>query len=267
MSMKPIVIEAFDIPDATWQIIKACMHDGYERPVFRGARKEQLRKELDFLVGHIRHPETRPLCIDTSNIKDEFGNPFPALSSDEDINKYLEYIAVPDKAKDQDYTYGQRAFGTINLNTEIAKFMAKHDKQEGQNIHNHCNQFDVITQFLQETPETNRATVEVGMAQDLFLEHPPCLRFIQYKIRYGKLHSFYVFRSWDAMYGLPMNLGAYQKLAESLVDDLNESYDKKGLQHISCGEMFFTSFGAHVYSGQWKYAELLIGKKHGERTV
>jgi hypothetical protein len=98
-SMKPVVIEAFSIPDAHFQLINACMQQGtYERPVFRGERKEELRKEIDFLFMHIKHPETRPLAP-IYNIPN-----FPQVASDEAINTYLAYIATPEKAEGQQYT-------------------------------------------------------------------------------------------------------------------------------------------------------------------
>jgi thymidylate synthase len=272
--MYPVHIEAFDIPSAWFQVVEACMKHGYNRPVFRGERKEQRRKEIDFLQLRITNPSTRPLVPDVPT-------GVPPVSSDEDINKYLAYIATPEKTPEQTYTYGERTMKKyvtdINdeaseylkeieedvrrgLTDEAMKAMEAHDKREGQNIHKEFNQFDTIMQFMKETPETNRSVVEVGMAQDLMIDHPPCLRYLQFKIRYDKLHMFGVFRSWDAMYGLPMNLGAYQKLKESMVYELNEHYAKEGKPIIEDGEIFASSFGAHVYSGQWEYANMVINR-------
>jgi thymidylate synthase len=254
MSMNPVSIKAFDIPDAWFQVIKACMAQGYNRPVFRGERKEQRRMEIDFLQLRITNPSTRPLVPDVP-----VG--VPPVSSDEAINKYLRYIATPMKEEEEEYTYGERTHGLIHIEDDILKFMEAHDKQEGMNIHQDFNQFDTVVEFLKETPETNRCVVEVGMAVDLQRKHPPCLRFMQFKIRYGKLHMFTVFRSWDAMYGLPMNLGAYQKLKESMVTDLNNHYQNMGMHTIEDGEIYASSFGAHVYSGQWKYADMCINRQ------
>lgn len=263
--MKPIRVDAFDIPSAWFQTVEACMKHGYKRPVFRGARKEQMRKELDWLILNISNPSNRPLVPDVPT-----GVPPP--SSMKAINEYLQYIAIPDKTPEQDYTYGERTFKKVSdLHSEIATFMRPHDIQEGNNIHKDMNQFEMITQFLKETPETNRGIVEVGMATDLLLDHPPCLRLMHFKIRYDKLHLFLVFRSWDAWGGLPMNLGGYQLLKESMVKDLADSYfeytkkEKGEGKILEDGVIFAASLGTHVYSGEWEYAKQVIYRSAGRK--
>jgi len=259
MSMEPTFIKAFDIPDAQFQVIKACLEYGYERPVYRGERKEQLRKELDWLILHILNPSNRPLVMDVPK-----GVPPPSSMSA--IQEYLQYIATPDKTPEQDYTYGERTCSKISdLHSEIADFMKPHDIQEGNNIHKDMNQFDVIFNFLKETPETNRGIVEVGMATDLLLKHPPCLRLMHFKIRYDKLHLFLVFRSWDAWGGLPMNLGGYQLLKESAVKEIGQSYIEKTGRELKDGSIFAASLGTHVYSGEWEYAKQVVYRSAGRK--
>lgn len=261
MSMSPVVIKAFNIPDAWFQAVHACMNEGtYERAIFHGSRQNERRKEIDWLIIRITNPSNRPLFPDVPG-------DVPPPSSDEAINTYLEYIATPGKAGDSSYTYGRRTHGSINLEPAMLAFMEKHDRQEGKNIHKELNQFDVIADFLKKTPETNRAFVEVGMAQDLMLEDPPCLRAIHFKIRYRMLHMFVVFRSWDIWAGMPVNLGGYQKLKESLVNDLNLYYTDMGMHKIQDGEILASSLGAHIYSRQWGYAKQVVERSASSKMT
>jgi thymidylate synthase len=147
------------------------------------------------------------------------------------------------------------------------------DAKEGQRASAlDFNQFETITKFLKETPETNRAIVEIGKAEDLLMDDPPCLRVYQFKIRYGCLYMLLYFRSWDIWGGFPSNLAAYQMLKESLLNELNEHYEKvnhpiikNGL--ITDGEMLATSVGAHIYSGEWKYARMLVDRAYYNQVM
>ena len=247
--MFPIYIKAFDLNSCWFQVLKHCLEDGYERPVFRGARKEQRRKELDFAVLHITKPSTRPLV---PNIPQ--GVPPP--TSIKYVNTYLEYLITPFKKEWEDYTYGERIAGQLGVpedyGTGIDKSlqeMSKIDIVEGQRMSAlDINQLEIVQQFLKETPETNRLVIEIGKPEDLLLKHPPCMRLLQFKVRYGKLHMFTYFRSWDAWGGLPSNLAALQLLKEFLAKQAN----------VDDGEMYCASLGLHIYSGEWDLAKAVV---------
>jgi thymidylate synthase len=259
MSMKTTVINAYNI-DAAWRdLISACIKTGYERPVLRGARSEQLRRELDRTDITIRNPSDRPLGVMLpANVPKDF----PVPSTTEAINEYFWYLFSPNKTPEQNYTYGERIVGPWknhdnSSDSTFAKHMNAVDKREGRNISQYCDQLSIIKQFLQETPETNRAIVMVGLPEDLMLSDPPCLRTMHFKIRYGALHVALEFRSWDAYSGMPMNLGGIQLGKEMLVSELNEYYEEHHMPLIKDGMIFATSLGCHVYSGEWPYASFL----------
>ena len=60
---------------------------------------------------------------------------------------------------------------------------------------------------------TNQATIEIGRPEDITVHDnagvgydPPCMRLIDCRVRYGKLHLVVYFRSWDAWGGFPVNM-------------------------------------------------------------
>ena len=97
-------IKAFDLGDLWFQVLKNCLEKGYERPVFRGSRKSDRRKELDIAFLEVTNPDTRPLVPDVPD-----GVPPP--TSVQYVNSYLEYLITPLKKEWEDYTYGERIAG------------------------------------------------------------------------------------------------------------------------------------------------------------
>jgi len=232
-------IKAFDLNSMWFKVLKACMEKGYKRPVYRGSRKEADRLELDFAVLEVTNPSNRPLVPDVPE-----GLPPPTSMAY--VNKYLAYLITPYKSEWEDYTYGERMAGQIKI-----------DRIEGQRVSAlDFNQLDIIQKFLKETPGTNRSIIEVGKPEDLILENPPCMRLLQFKVRYEQLHLFVYFRSWDAWGGLPSNLAALQLLKEHLVGVLS----KTGYQFTD-GKIFAASMGLHVYSTEWDLARKVVGIK------
>jgi len=249
-------IKAFDLPSVWYQVLKECMEKGYDRQVFRGSRKEQRRKELDFAVLEIEKPSMLPLVPDVPE-----GVPPP--TSIQYVNTYLEYLITPFKKEWEDYTYGERIAGKLGVAEDYGtgidksmKEMSKIDIVEGQRFSAlDISQIDIIRRFLAETPETNRCVIEIGKPEDLVLLHPPCMRFLQFKVRYGKLHLYVYFRSWDAWGGLPSNLAALQLVKEFLGKEIN----------VEDGKIIASSMGLHIYSGQWDLANRVLGRKIEKR--
>ena len=247
--MEPVVLTPFDLNACWFQVLKACIEKGYQRPVFRGERKEQERKELDFAFITVQKPSMRPLVPDVPE-----GVPPP--TSIKYVNTYLEYLITPFKKEWENYTYGERIAGKLGVPEDYGmgidpklQEMSKQDMVEGQRMSAvDINQLELVQKFLKETPETNRMVIEIGKPEDLFLRHPPCMRFLQFKVRYGALHMFAYFRSWDAWGGLPSNLAALQLVKEFLAKEAN----------VEDGKMFLASMGLHVYSGEWELAKAVI---------
>lgn len=239
MSLNPTYIDAFDLPALWYQVLKACLEKGYERPVFRGERKEEKRRELDTVFLRVKMPSNRPLIPDVPE-----GVPPP--TNEKYVNQYLGYLITPYKQISEDYTYGERIAGNQHI-----------DRIEGQRISGmDFNQLDQVIKHLKETPETNRGFILVAKAEDLLLTHPPCLQYLQFKVRYNKLHLWTVFRSWDVWGGLPNNLAAFQKLKEYVAGKLG----------IQDGELLAMSAGLHLYSGQWELAQQVITSKSVKHT-
>jgi len=243
------VIHAFDLPDLWYRVIKECLEHGYKRPVFRGARQGAKRLELDCAILHVRCPSNRPLVPDTPE-----GVPPP--TSIQYVNTYLEYLVTPFKKEWEQYTYGERMAGKLGVPEDYGTgfenplTMVQADMVEGQRVSAiDVNQLDVARQILKETPESNRAMIEIGKPEDILLRHPPCMRILQFKVRYGKLHLWTYFRSWDAWSGLPANLAALQLVKEFIAKDIE----------VDDGEIFAMSAGLHIYNDVWDLAEIVVG--------
>ena len=219
---KTTVINAFNLSDAWFQVIDQLLKHGHTWKIERGSFVGHFRREFDFVVIDISNPFDRPLSPEVPE-----GVPQPA--SDAEINGYLQILLTPEKG-DYSYNYGER----IDIQTEE------------------------IVKILTKTPMTNQATIEVGRPEDVFMEHPPCLRVIDFRVRYGALHMFVYFRSWDAYAGFPMNLGGLQLFSEHIAK-------RCGLKY---GHMVVASKGLHIYDTQWKFAKLLIagGKNESEKN-
>jgi thymidylate synthase len=83
------------------------------------------------------------------------------------------------------------------------------------------------------------------MPSDIKLVDPPCLRIIDTRIRYGKLHFMIYFRSWDLWAGLPSNLAGLQLLKEYMASEIG----------VEDGEIIACSKGLHLYEYVWEFAQ------------
>ncbi|MCX8022998.1 MAG: hypothetical protein N2745_09530 [Syntrophorhabdaceae bacterium] len=85
--MKPVYIEARDIPDAWFQCIYRIFEEEgtHEYTIDRGSFEGQKRREFDMVMVHIKYPGIRPLIPD---IPTELA--IPAPSSMEYVEEYLQ---------------------------------------------------------------------------------------------------------------------------------------------------------------------------------
>jgi thymidylate synthase len=221
--LKAHYIKAFDIPDAWFQSLKLVIEQGYVYSVDRGSFKGHKRRELDFVTVHITNPSTRPLVPE---IPKELESECPVPSSMEYVYQYLEKLVTPLKAASEVYTYGERLTGVKANQVE-----------------------EVIKMYRAEGYGTNQACMEVGMPTDIFLADPPCLRLVDTRVRYGRLHFIVYFRSWDLWAGFPSNLAGLQLLKEYMSGEIG----------VEDGEIIACSKGMHLYDYQWEWAWKRIG--------
>lgn len=212
--IKTISITARDIPDAWFQCVYEIIENGYQYIIERGSFEGQKRLEFDYITVQIKYPGVRPLIPD---IPPALGIPNPVAEGY--IENYLPYLMTSEKKPNEDYTYGQY------LEPQIA---------------------EVIRMYKTDGFGTNQAYMTVGNPEALFLKDPPCLRGIDTRIRYGKLHFIIYFRSWDLWNGFPANLGAIQLLKEYMADEIG----------VEDGEIIAASKGLHLYDYIWELAKL-----------
>lgn len=212
--LKAITIEARDIPDAWFLCVNEIIDHGYRYVIDRGSFQGQERLEFDYVTIHIKYPGTRPLIPE---IPPSLGIPNPV--ADGYIEDYLPYLMTSHKQPNEDYTYGQY------LEHQIA---------------------EVIRMYRSHGHGTNQAYMTIGDPQTIYLHDPPCLRGIDTRIRYGKLHFMVYFRSWDLWNGFPANLGAIQLLKEYMAQEIG----------VDDGEIIAASKGLHLYDYIWELAKL-----------
>ena len=208
-------IDARDLSEAWFLCLRRVLAEGYEYKIERGSYAGQQRKELDLAVVQIRNPGNRPLVPDVPQ-----GVPLPTTM--DYIESYLPYLMTAHRAEGEQYTYGQY------LEKQIA---------------------EVIKMYKEDGFNTNQAFMAVGDSQSLYLEDPPCLRSIDTRVRYDRLHFIAYFRSWDLWAGFPSNLAAIQLLKEYIAGEIG----------VADGELIAVSKGLHLYDYAWELAKTAAG--------
>jgi thymidylate synthase len=109
---------------------------------------------------------------------------------------------------------------------------------------------EVIGIYKEKGAGTNQAIMEIGMPSDIKLADPPCLRLIDTRVRYGKLHFILYFRSWDLWGGFPSNLGGLQLVKQYMASEIG----------VEDGEIIAASKGLHLYEYSWELAKIRTNK-------
>jgi len=208
--LKITVVNARDLSEAWFLCLRKVLTDGHEYLIQRGSYTGIKRKELDYITVRIEYPGSRPLVPDVPP-----GIPPP--TSMDYIESYLPYLMTSHKKEGEQYTYGQY------LESQIA---------------------EVIRMYREDGHNTNQAYMAVGDAASLKLSDPPCLRSVDTRIRYGKLHFMLYFRSWDLWAGFPSNLAAIQLMKEYMASEIG----------VDDGEIIVSSKGMHLYEYCWEQA-------------
>ena len=216
-------IEARDIPDAWFQCIYNVMEAGREYVIDRGSYAGQTRREFEFVVVRITHPEARPIVPTMPE-----GSNLPPPTDMEFVTGYLDkLVCAYSKAEREDYTYG------CFLEPQIP---------------------EVIRMYKEDGFGTNQACMAVCDPESITLDDPPCLRQIDTRIYPDekKLHFIVYFRSWDLWGGFPANLAGLQLLKEYMADEIG--------QGVEPGETIAVSKGLHLYDMYFEVANLRLGR-------
>lgn len=237
MELKPVYIDAFDVDDAWFQALSKILDFGYVYKIDRGSYKDQRRLEFDFVTIRISNPSHQIIPVIPEGVS------IPAPTDMEYVQSYLSYLLTSEKTQTEDYTYGERL---VSPRIRVPQEGGLHKE-----IPLEVNQVEeVIHIYKEEGPGTNQAIMEIGMPHDIKLEDPPCLRLIDTRLRYGKLHFMLYFRSWDLWGGFPSNIGGLQLVKQYMAQEIG----------VEDGEIIACSKGLHLYEYAWEWAKIRTHK-------
>jgi thymidylate synthase len=238
--LQPVFIDAFDLDDAWFQCLSAILDKGYVYTITCGSYEGQKRLEFDFVTIRVRKPSHQIIPIIPE------GMSIPAPTDMEYIQRYLSYLLTGQKTETEDYTYGER------LVEPKIRFKQKVDgKDLIQEMPLNVNQVEEVIKIYKEKGfGTNQAVMEIGMPSDIKLDDPPCLRLIDTRVRYGKLHFILYFRSWDLWGGFPSNCGGLQLVKQYMAEEIG----------VGDGEIVAVSKGLHLYDYAWDLAKMRTNK-------
>lgn len=242
--LKPVYIEAFDLDSAWFQCLNEILEKGHVYTITKGSYEGQRRLEFDFITVRVKKPSNQIIPIIPE------GTSIPAPTTMEYINNYLNYLLTGNKTDTEDYTYGERLVDAKVRTKEVinGKEMINELKLNVDQVQ------EVIKLYKTEGFGTNQAIMEIGMPSDIKLNDPPCLRLIDTRVRYGKLHFIIYFRSWDLWGGFPSNLGGIQLVKQFMAEEIG----------VEDGEMILISKGLHLYEYAWEWAKQRTGKFNKE---
>lgn len=207
-------VEARDLPEAWYLCIRECMDNGHIYTVDRGSFVSHQRREFDSITIRVMYPGSRPLVPTVTQ-----GVPQPTDMSY--VESYLSYLMTNDKKAGEQYTYGE------DIDYQLPK---------------------LIEMYKKDGFGTNQACITIGRKESIDLLDPQCLRVIDTRVRYGKLHFYVYFRSWDLWGGFPSNLAAIQILKEYVASEIG----------VEDGELIAYSKGLHLYDHQWDVANMVL---------
>jgi thymidylate synthase len=242
--LEPVFIDAFDLDDAWFQTLSRILDKGHVYTITRGSYEGQRRLEFDFVVVRAKKPSHQIIPIIPE------GMSIPVPTDMDYIQNYLSYLMTGAKTDTEDYTYGERLVGRL-AQPKAANKQGIDGKEMAREMPLSVNQIEeVIKIYKKQGFGTNQAVMEIGMPSDIKLDDPPCLRLIDTRVRYGKLHFVLYFRSWDLWGGFPSNLGGLQLVKQYMAEEIG----------VDDGEMVAVSKGLHLYEYSWELAKMRTAK-------
>jgi len=226
-----MIVQARTI-DAAWrESMWLCVRSGYDFLVKGGSYVGQIRKQLEHITIVIDQPWTRPLePILPPGIP-------PPTSEEKIVTYFTRYIISDQLAENEVYTYGEF------IQAQLQR---------------------IINLLISSNGNTNQATICIGNPQTTFLDDPPCLRSISFKVVEYRLNMTVYFRSWDLYAGLPENLAGLQLLKEYVLE-----YIQAGGVNVVDGKIIAFSDGLHLYDQYFSLVDQLnVDKvKVGEQAL
>jgi len=211
-------VEDRTIADAWREVMNLCIKNGWDFVVKGGSYQGQIRRQLTDVHIKINEPWHRPLAPILP----------PGVSGSTDETKIIEYferyILSDRKTENEQYTYGE--------------FITKQLER-------------VIELLIKAKGNTNQATIAIGDVSTTFLQDPPCLRLVSFKVAEKKLYMTVFFRSWDLYAGMPENLGGLQLLKEYVLSIIKDHMD------VEDGPIIAYSDGIHIYEQYFPLANAL----------
>jgi thymidylate synthase len=240
MKIKPLYIEAVDLPDAWFQCVYNLFEHGNKYTVQQGSWVGETRLEYPFITILIKKPYSEPYDSMLPVIPEGLNIPNPVEPGY--IEQYMPYLMTAEKDYNEQYSYGERLnAGAILYDRKV---FAPCDLYGGE-----VNQIDHWIKVLKETPNTNQAVLQVAQPGDCKLEDPPCLRQIHAKIINDRLVFYPYFRSNDLWAGFPANLAGLAVLQKYMADEIG----------VDIGEMIYSSSGLHIYGYTEEIAKIRAG--------
>ncbi len=232
--LEPVFIDAFDLDDAWFQCLNTILEKGHVYTITKGSYQGQRRLEFDLATIRVKKPSHQIIPIIPE------GMSIPSPTDMDYIQGYLAYLLTGSKTESEDYTYGERLVDPkIKIKQNDSSNMVKEMPLEVNQVE------EVIKLYKEKGHGTNQAIMEIGMPSDIKLDDPPCLRLIDTRIRYGKLHFILYFRSWDLWGGFPSNMGGLQLVKQYMAEEIG----------VEDGEMIALSKGLHLYEYSWELAK------------
>lgn len=238
--LEPVFIDAFDLDDAWFQCLSKILDKGHVYTITKGSYEGQKRLEFDFATIRVKKPSHQiiPIIPEGMNI--------PAPTDMNYIQGYLSYLLTGTKTETEDYTYGERL-----VDPRVKVKHSAGGKEMSKELPLNVNQIEEVVKLYKDTGHgTNQAIMEIGMPSDIQLADPPCLRLIDTRIRYGKLHFILYFRSWDLWGGFPSNLGGLELVKQYMAQEIG----------VESGEIIAASKGLHLYDYSWDIAKIRTNK-------
>ena len=258
--MLPVVMNVMNLDEAWHMALKYCFMYGYEYEVKSGSYVGQKRYGFDAFSCFIEEPGKGPLVP----MMPEGCGLTPPTSIEYVQDYFVNYLLSDEKTEKEDYTYGERLVNPMYRDVKRAE---RKDKAIVEDVRRmNVNQIEeVIKELVYSKGNSNQTCMEIAMPNDVLLNDPPCLRLIDVRLRYNKLHFFVYFRSWDLYSGFPANLGGIELLKQYMVDRLNENFKKEGIDiKIGNGSIVAHSKGLHIYEQYYEIVEARWGKKKEE---